>query len=167
MTLQPGMVFVVKTGRVVSNIINFCQKVKAVDNKSFYTHAGIIVGSYGKTFEALAKVGYGHIDHHKGCPILIVKHNGMTEELFKTAFDELKYLDGSMYPVPRLFLHLLGLAKFIHWKYPVCSELVAKLEHEAGLRRNWWGINPDNLADEWLISKHYTIIYQGKWEGHK
>jgi hypothetical protein len=164
-TLSKGMVFAVYSGSTLAKAINVCQKVKSTDNESIYNHAGIIVGETGRTFEALYKIGYSDINQYKGCQVLIVKHCLMDEGRFQGVWPEIDKLDGKIYPFPRLFLHLFGLAKFVHWKYPVCSELVGKFEVEAGLRKNWWGLNPDHLADEWRISRYYDTIYEGIWEG--
>lgn len=163
--LFSGMVFAVNSGSKLAKAINCVQKIKAVDNESCYNHAGIIVGEKGRTFEALWKIRFAELDEYKGCQMIISCHKLMSQKRFDEAFPQVVKLNGSVYPVPRLFLHAVGLAKFIHWKYPVCSELVAKLEYEAGLRRNWWGINPDNLADEWQKSKYYEVIFEGIWEG--
>jgi hypothetical protein len=164
-TLRPGMVFAVNSKSLLARAINWCQKVKATDNDSCYNHAGIIVNGEGQTFEALTKIGYSGLYKHKGKEIIVAMHKQMTDKRFNKAWPEISKLNGKMYPFPRLALHLVGLAKFIHWKFPVCSELVAKFEFECGLRKQWWGVNPDNLADEWDISKHYDVIYKGVWEG--
>lgn len=164
MNLEPGMVFCVCSDSWLAGAINWCQKVKAVDNESHYNHAGLITDRTGTTFEALSKIGYGKLNRYKGCKVIVAKHKNMTDGLFDQGFAPLKSLDGSLYPAPRLVLHLLGLAKFVHWKYPVCSELVAKFEFECNLRKNWWGINPDNLVDEWRISKYYDVIFEGEWK---
>ena len=163
-TLVPGMEFAVYSGSKLAKAINCMQKIKAVDNESCYNHAGIIVGEKGRTFEALWKIGFSDLDQYKDCTMIIVKHKRMSQAMFTEAFSRIVKLNGKMYPVPRLFLHATGLAKFVHWKYPVCSELVAKFDYECGLRRNWWGINPDNLVDEWKISKYYEIIFDGVWK---
>lgn len=163
--LKQGMVFAVNSNSVFAKWINFFQKVKALDHEAVYNHAGIITSRQGRTFEALKKIGYGDIDNYAGCKIIIACHRNMTPDKYHAAWLEMEKLNGKIYPYPRLFLHLVGLAKFIHWKYPVCSELVAKFEFEAGLRKQWWGYQPDNLADEWQISKYYEIIYEGEWEG--
>lgn len=162
--ISPGMVFAVNTRSALARTINFFQKVKAVDNAAHYNHAGIITDESGTTFEALWKIQYSNLDAYKGCPVIIVRHVWMSEARFLDAWPEIAKLNGKIYPFPRLFLHAVGLAKFIHWRYPVCSELVAKFEFECGLRKNWWGINPDNLADEWKISKYYDVIFKGVWE---
>lgn len=163
--LSPGMEFAVNSGSSLARAINLCQKFKATDNESIYNHAGIIVSSKGRTFEALWKLRYADLDDYKGCRMIIVCHKLMSERKFTEVWPEIAKFDGSTYPFLRLPLHAVGLAKFIHWKYPVCSELTSKFEVECGFRRNWWGINPDNLADEWRISKHYDIIFEGIWEG--
>lgn len=162
--LVPGMVFAVNSGSALAACINGVQKAKATDNESTYNHAGIITATDGSTFEALWKIRHGSLNAYAGKKIIIAMHKYMSKSKFDQAWQEIAKLDGKIYPVPRLFLHAVGLAKFIHWKYPVCSELVAKFEFEAGLRTNWWGINPDNLADEWRISKYYDVVYEGEWK---
>lgn len=163
--LSSGMEFAVNSGSNLARAINCAQKIKAVDGESSHNHAGIIVGNKGRTFEALWKIGFSELDEYKGCNMIIVCHRLMSQRTFDDAFSRIVTFNGKIYPALRLPLHLFGLAKFIHWKYPVCSELVAKFDYECGFRRNWWGINPDNLVDEWRISKHYEIIFEGIWEG--
>lgn len=163
--LASGMEFAVNSGSKLARAINCVQKIKAVDNESVYNHAGILVGEKGRTFEALWKIQFSDLDQYKGCELIIVCHKLMSQRVFDDAFPQIVKLNGKIYPAQRLFLHMVGLAKFIHWKYPVCSELVAKFDYECGFRRNWWGINPDNLVDEWRISKHYEVIFEGIWEG--
>jgi len=162
--LSRGMEFAVNSGSNLARAINCAQKIKAVDNESCYNHAGIIVSSRGRTFEALWTIGFSDLDQYIGCEMIIVCHKLMSEPRFAAAWPKIAKLNGKIYPFLRLPLHAIGLAKFVHWKYPVCSELVAKFEVEAGLRKNWWGINPDHLADEWRISKHYEIIFEGVWQ---
>lgn len=161
--LNKGMVFAVCSDSSFARWINAVQKVKAVDNEAMYNHAGIIVSERGRTFEALSKIKYSDLDGYTGSKILIARYKSMTDDMFDRAWPEIVKLNGTIYPFPRLVLHLVGLAKFVHWKFPVCSELVAKFEFEAGIRKNWWGIMPDNLADEWQMSKHYEIVYDGIW----
>ena len=162
--LTEGMLFAVNSKSWLACGINWFQKAKSTDNESHYNHAGIIVTGDGDTFEALTKIRFGSLDAYKGKDVIIAKHKSMTREMFIEAWPEISKLNGKVYPYPRLFLHAIGLAKFIHWKYPVCSELVAKFEFECGIRKNWWGINPDHLADEWRISKYYDVIYEGEWK---
>lgn len=163
MTLEPGMAFAVCSDGWLAWAINVCQAAKATDNESTYNHAGLITSQDGTTFEALGRIRYGNLAGYKGRKIIVVWHKEMTEARFNDGFKAIKTLEGAIYPAPRLALHLIGLAKFVHWRYPVCSELVAKFEFDAGLRRNWWGINPDNLADEWKISRHYDVVFEGEW----
>jgi hypothetical protein len=159
--LERGMAFAVCSGSSLARAINTVQKIKSIDNESTYNHAGLIIDTTGGTFEALLTIRRANLSAYKGCNVIIVRHKDMTDELFSKGWSEIERLEGTLYPVPRLFLHLVGLAKFIHWRYPVCSELYAKFECACELRRNWWGINPDNLVDEWRISKYYDVIHEG------
>lgn len=162
LSLSGGMEFAVCSDGKVAKAINAIQKLKSVDDESTYNHTGLIIDNHGGTFEALWKTERSDLYQYAGCRIIVVRHRQMTDAVFLEAWSEIAGLEGARYPVPRLFLHLLGLAKYVHWKYPVCSELVAKFEFKCGFRRNWWGINPDNLADEWRISKYYDVIYEGR-----
>jgi hypothetical protein len=158
--LKPGDLFVVNTNSsILSRAINIAQKFWSVDNESTYNHAGIIITQSGDTFESLWKVGRYHLSQYDGCKILIVRHNMLTAQGFQNGWDKVKNWEGCLYPVPRLLLHLLHLAKYIRWKYPVCSELAARFLNGAGLKKYWWGITPDNLGDEWRISRYYDILY--------
>ena len=159
--LQAGDVFAVDTGTFFGNLINAVQTFWAVDNRSEYKHAGIVASQDGRTFEALARIRYADLRDYAGRKVLIARHVHMSPELFALGFNEVRHLDGAVYPFPRLFLHLVKLAKYIHWRYPVCSELVGKFECGAGLRENWWGLMPDNLADQWRESRYYVTVYEG------
>ncbi|HQM30630.1 MAG TPA: hypothetical protein PLR20_14880 [Syntrophales bacterium] len=162
--IRKGDVFAVKTNSALAGIINFCQKVWSWDSESKYNHAGVIIDETGKTFESLAKIGSYDLSQYEGQCIIIARHKEMDDSKFEYGFLKVKGLDGAIYPVLRLLLHLVRLAKYIHWKYPVCSELVGKFLNAAGLWRKWWGITPDILADVWTISKHYDVIYEGPLE---
>ncbi len=163
--LQRGDEFVVRTRSKIAPIIIAGQKIRDIEGEAWANHGGILIDPDGTTFESLLTIGRYHIDRYAGCRILIVRHKRMTDGLFDEAWEKLRKLEGLIYPVWRLPLHLLGLAKFIHWKFTVCSEVCTKMEFECGLRRSWWGYNPNNLADEWIISKHYTIKCEGVWNG--
>ena len=153
-------------------VINFVQKVKAVDNESGYSHTGIIMDFYGATLEALWTVKTQNIfDAYKGEKVLIVRNKNMTLPVFVAGIAKIKEHIGQWYPAPRLFFHLLGMGKFIHWDRVVCSELTAKFEagcaeyigpdRAHGYMRNYYGVNPDNLVDRWTISRYYETIFEG------
>lgn len=164
--LKPGMEFVTRgeEGSILTTGINLSQKFWSTDNNSFYNHAGLLTDDKANTFEALWKLDHYNLNEkYEGRDIYIVERIDLTPEQIAKGLEEIQKLDGSWYPVLRFPLHLLHLAKYIHWKYPVCSELVAKYEYEMGVRKQWWGITPDNLADEWTISKFYRDVYKGKW----
>lgn len=162
--LKKGDVFAVKTNSWLAGVINFCQRVWSWDSESKYNHAGIIIGENGETFESLGKIGRYDLSQYEGQCIIIARHKDMDEQKFNHGFLKVKDLDGAIYPVLRLLLHFMRLAKYVHWKYPVCSELVGKFLNSAGLWRKWWGVTPDILADVWAISKYYDVVYEGPLE---
>jgi len=170
--LRPGDEFATKNPMALGRLINFAQKVKAFDNDSRYTHSGIIIDQQGATLEALWTVRTQNIwEAYKGERVLIVRNVHMTLPVFVAGFCKVRPHIGQWYPVHRLLLMLIGVAKWIHWKGIVCSELAAKFEagcaeylgdDEAyGFMRNHYGVNPDNLVDRWAISRYCQTVFEG------
>jgi hypothetical protein len=171
--LCPGDEFATKNPMAMGKVINFVQAAKAVDNDSEYSHTGIITDPYGATIEALWTVKSQNLwEGYKGAKVLIVRNISMSIPLYVAGFNKIREHIGQWYPVPRLLLHLIGAAKWIHWDRVVCSELTAKFEagcaeslgpdKTSGFMRNHYGVNPDNLVDRWKISRYYTTVFEGK-----
>lgn len=170
--LCPGDEFAAINPEGFGKLINFFQKAKSVDDESSYTHTGVITDPSGATLEASWTVTSHNLwEAQRGRRILIVRNISMTPALFAAGFEKIRRHIGQWYPVPRLFFHLVGLGKFIHWNKVVCSELTAKFEagcaeflgpdKTSGFMRNYFGVNPDNLVDRWLISRYYETIFEG------
>lgn len=160
--LKEGDLAVVKTKSMIAGAINAGQRFLSKDGKAEYNHALLIVDENGGTYESLAKIDHYHISQYLGCPIWIVRHVAMDGEKFRKGYEAVQKYDGKLYPGWRLLLHFVGLAKFIHWSYPVCSELVGRFLYEAGLfHATGWGWSPDDLADLWRESKYYETVYKG------
>jgi hypothetical protein len=162
MKLKAGDCFVVRGDTSISYLIRMFGKFWSNDGECTYNHAGIILDDAGNTFESLNRIDHYNLDSYKQKQIMIVRHHVMTALGFQDGWDRVKHLDGVIYPWWRLGLHLFHLARFFNRSgIPVCSELVGMFENGAGLRKTFWGLTPDNLADEWRISKHYEIVYEG------
>jgi hypothetical protein len=172
--LLPGDEFATKNPMALGVAINIVQKAKSVDNESIYTHAGIITAADGSTLESTWTVSAKNIwEDYNGEKALIVRNVNMFPAVYAAGFAKIEKHIGQWYPAPRLFLHLLHCAKWVHWSHVVCSELVAKFEAGCeeylenygaanyGFLRNWYGVNPDDLADRWRISKYYEIVFEG------
>ncbi|MFA7465187.1 MAG: hypothetical protein WCY54_09045 [Syntrophales bacterium] len=170
--LLPGDEFATANPMALGKIINVIQTAKAVDNDSEYTHTGIIVDPHGATLEALWTVNSQNLwEAYKGKKVLIVRNTGMTPKVFAAGMEKIQGHIGQWYPAHRLILHVLHVAKWIHWDRIVCSELTAKFEagcaeylgedKAAGFMRNYYGINPDDLVDRWKISRYYTTVFEG------
>lgn len=164
--LKPGDVFASKNPQSLGKMINFIQRIKSHDNQSEYGHTGIIVKPDGATIEAVWSISSRDIfKDYKGSKVLIARFNKMTPEAYQKGFDAIKGHIGHTYPYYRLLMHFLGLGKFIHFSTPVCSELTQKFLISAGMTtitgKNYWGINPDDLVDEWRISDHVEVIFEG------
>lgn len=162
MKLQPGDVFVVRGDTSISYLIRVAGKFWSTDGECTYNHAGLILDPEGNTFESLSRIDHYKLMAYMGKQIMIVRHKGMTPDRFVMGWDKIKHLDGVIYPWWRLGLHLFHLARFFNRSgIPVCSELVGMFENGAKLRNVFWGLTPDNLADQWRESKYYDVIYEG------
>lgn len=162
LNLKPGDLCVVKTKSAIAGTINAAQRFLSRDGKAEYNHALIILDKQGSTYESLLRIDHYLLSQYIGCPIWIVRHKDMTGKRFKTGFHDILKYDGKLYPAWRLPLHFLHLAQYIHWSYPVCSELVGLFLNKAGLfNSTGWGWSPDNLADLWAESKYYETIFRG------
>lgn len=163
--LQPGDMAVVKTNSFIAGAINTAQRWLSRDGKAEYNHAFLIIDSHGNTYESLKKIGHCSLSKYSGCPVMIVRHKKMDIDAFGAGYMHILKYDGKIYPFWRLPLHFLRLAQYIHWSYPVCSELVGLFLNKAGLfGSTGWGWSPDDLADLWHESKHYDIVYQGVYD---
>jgi hypothetical protein len=169
--LRPGDEFATRNPTILGKLIRCVQKAQAADNEATYNHTGIITDPHGATLEALWTTTAQNIwDDYKGERVLIVRNLNMTLPTYAAGFNKIRKHIGQWYPVPRLILHMVGLAKFVHWDRVVCSELTAKFEtgcaeyregKETGFLRNWYGVNPDDLTDRWRISRYYRTIFEG------
>jgi hypothetical protein len=168
----PGDEFATRNPMALGAVINFVQRAKAADDESAYTHTGIVLAHDGTTLEALWKVKRQNLwEAYRGERVLIVRNLAMTQALFSAGVDAVIPHFGQWYPAHRLMLHLAGIAKWIHWKRLVCSELTAKFEagcaaalgedRAAGFLRNYYGITPDDLTDRWRMSRHYLTVFEG------
>ena len=159
--VREGDLFLVNSESCLAGAICLVEKIKSLDNSATYNHAGIILDSKGTTLEALWRIDHADLNAYKGRKILIVRHCGMNNDRFTKGIESVMKYHGKLYPVFRLFLHLVGLAKYIHWTYPVCSELVGRFLYGAGLfKSTGWGWNPDNLADFFIDNKAYDTVAQ-------
>ena len=147
----------------LGGLIKFIEQVKAHDFSADFSHCGIIFDAKGTTWEALWTIKHQDLfEDYKGCKILIARYKGLTGQKRNKAFWDLAKHDGQWYPVHRLLLHLIGLARFIHWDRLVCSEFTAKYLYYIGARhKHYWGCNPDTIADELKNWKIYDIIFDG------
>ncbi len=169
--LCPGDEFATRDASLLGGLIRCVQKAKSVDGESTYNHTGIITDPNGATLEALWTIGSRNLwTHYAGERVLVVRNINMSPDVYAAGFNRIRRHIGQWYPVHRLALHLIGLAKFIHWDRIVCSEFTAKFEagcagfrdgSEMGFLRRWYGVNPDDLADRWRISRYYRTVFEG------
>lgn len=166
MQLQPGDIFASSNPQMLGRLIGWIQKIQSHDNHAEYGHTGIIVKADGTTVEALWSISSQNLfEAYKGQKVVIARWTGMTPESYQKGFDAIKGHIGSTYPYYRLLLHALGISKIIHFKTPVCSELTQKFLINAGATtisgKTFWGLTPDDLVDEWRVSRYFQLIYEG------
>lgn len=162
LNLKPGDLCVVKTNSAIAGTINAAQRFLSRDGKAEYNHALLIMDKTGKTYESLLRIDHYNLAQYVGCPVWIGRHKHMTRDRFKAGYQDVLQYDGKLYPFWRLPMHFLHLAQYIHWTYPVCSELVGLFLNKAGLfTSTGWGWSPDDLADLWDESKYYETIFKG------
>ena len=162
LNLKPGDLCVVKTNSAIAGTINTAQRFLSRDGKAEFNHALLIVDDTGKTFESLLRIDHYNMSQYVGCPVWIVRNTEMTDVRFRFGYQAVLKYDGKLYPWWRLPMHFFHLAQYIHWSYPVCSELVGLFLNKAGLfTSTGWGWSPDELADLWAESKYYETIFRG------
>ena len=163
--LKKGDFFLSRNPMMLGRVINLNQKFWSKDNKSKYSHAGIILDEYGTTLESLWTVKSQNLfEGYKDTEILIARHDQMNVETFKKGYDGIKHHIGQWYPGYRLPLMIFPpLAKYIHFGRVVCSELDYKFGTKAGLfNHKWYGKTPDDVHDMIKYERDWNIIFEGK-----
>ena len=163
MILKPGDCFCSQNPMMLGRAINGVQKFWSKDNKSEYSHAGIMMDSE-TTFEALwTNKKQKFFASYAGKKVLIGRHKNMTEEAFQKGWDGVKKHEGKMYAGHRLFFFFVPfLAKYVSLGLAVCSELTMKFLCKAGLAVAWRGWNPDDVADMIHNWRDWEIIFEGE-----
>jgi hypothetical protein len=165
--LKPGDFFATQNPQGLGVAICLAQCLKSQDGRAEYGHTGVIITEGGLTFEALWKVKMQNLfEAYKGQKVLIARWKGMNQETFQKGYDSIKNELGRIYPIHRLILHALGLARWIHFLgVKVCSEITKCFFVNAGActlaGKSYYGVTPDNIVDEIRISKHFDIMYEG------
>jgi hypothetical protein len=163
---QSGDIFLAQSKTLLDPVINWVQHFWAKDDESVYGHAGLILDEAGNTFDALWSVGSTcFYERYKGCRVLVARYTELTPEKLQTGLSRVLNHDGEWFPIYRLPLAALHIAKFIHWNNVVCSELVAKFLNAIGTRHHhWFGTNVDDLHEELVNYKQYKIVFEGVME---
>jgi hypothetical protein len=167
--LNAGDIVLTRNPNWFGKIINFIEAMQSLDHRSRYGHSLIIVNGAGTTFEALApRIRYRNFwECYVGTDVCVGRWNTLDHDRFTKGFQAVAKHEGQPYPTWRLFLHLLGLAKVVHWKIPVCSELCVKFLNYALRDDNmyefdhWFGWQPDDLYHAMRAWKHFDIIFEG------
>lgn len=167
MELKPGDCFSVYSANFLGEGITFIESIRGLTKESAqYSHSGFIIDDKNTTFEALYHYTEQNLyEAYGGQQIIIFRYKDMTPERFQKGFDAVKGNLGSVYPIYRLGLHLLGLAKYVHFEKPVCSETTEEMAIQAGMvtytQGNWWGVSPWDLVCDWRITRYGDILFEG------
>jgi hypothetical protein len=161
--LKPGDLFVVQSRSKLGMLI---QEVEdhLFNDPGIYNHGAFITNVDGTILESKITYRYGNISHYIGRKILIVRHNDMTPECFEKGYVEMKKYLGSLYPVWRLPLFIMGVEKYFNHGSGVCSEMTGLFMQNCGFKNIVYGISPDDLAELWkkdVSAGKMQIIYEG------
>ncbi|MEM3452015.1 MAG: hypothetical protein QW835_00110 [Candidatus Hadarchaeum sp.] len=162
--LTLGDLFFVDGGSLLSRAINFFQRLKSADWESTFSHVGLVLDCNGTIFHAAKKeiCRENLFQVYPSMECAIVRPRASVSAI-RSAVGEIMRYEGEVYPYFRLFLHLIGLARFIHWRNTmVCSELVARFLYYLGIRhRYWFGTTVDQLWDELCHHRDFDTVFQG------
>jgi len=160
--LKKGDIFLSRNPMSLGKAINGVQKFWSKDNKSKYSHSGIIIDKYGTTLEALWSVKNQNLfNDYKDTEILIARCNTLKD--INSGLDNVNKHKGQWYPFYRLGLMIFPpLAKYLHFGRVVCSELTCKFLNKSGLNITYYGKTPDNVHDMIKHWKDFEIIFEGK-----
>jgi hypothetical protein len=161
-----GDIFFTRSPMWIARVFSKVESFWSPDDRAPYDHCGIIIDEFGTIFESDWSVKTNNLyNEHAGKQILVLRYKEFTDLKFIDAYGHILKHKGQWYPLWRLVLHALRLAKFIHWENVICSELVVQyLDYLTNdLRfRSWYGWNPDDLFDYLENHKDYEIVFNGR-----
>lgn len=163
--LEKGDVFLTRNPMMLGRIINSVQKFWSQDNKSIYSHAGVIISENGDTFEALWTIKAAHLKEYKNKEIVIYRYKNMNSKKFKNGMESILENKGQIYPFHRLVLMIIPpLSKYINFGMAVCSEIFGKFLAGAGVDVKWEGMTPDSAHDFVKNHRDFDVVFQGKFK---
>lgn len=161
--LEKGDVFLTRNPMMLGRMINAVQRFWSQDNKSVYSHAGVIISEEGDTFEALWTIKASHIKEYEGKDIAIYRHKYMTHNKFYKGMKVILGHKGKIYPFYRLALMIFPpAAKHLSFGGIVCSEVLGKFLNGCGTDIQWRGLTPDGSHDFMKNHRDFDLVFQGK-----
>lgn len=164
-TLQRGDIFCVRGDTLLAKIILAVQAAFSTDGKAEYSHTGIIVDTSGITLEALSTIRNEHLyEKYRGFPVIIGRHQDMTEERFLNGMDFIQDQVGKRYPWWRLLMRLNpAAATHVNLTGRLdCAALACKFLKGCGLIGYFQGMVPDTVAEMIINHKRWIIVYEGR-----
>ena len=161
--LKPGDPFCVRYPSLLAPVTSLFEK-KDPGADPLYTHSGVITDSKGAIIESVWKVRLANLKEYAGCPIIIGRFRGMDNDRFNAGLVRILPHLGETYPVYRLVLSALGIARLVHGWKDECSELVAEfLGAATGIKefQNQFGWTPAGLADVIERWSTFEMVFKG------
>lgn len=162
--VRRGDIFLSRNPMWLGRLINWVQALDAIDKKSTYSHAGVIVNDMGDTIEAVWTIKEGNIwDDYKGDMVLIARPVKVSKSSINEGINIIRKNLGRWYPFHRFFMMIIPpIARRVGGTVGVCSEETIRYANGAGMNIDWRGKTPDNIHDMVKDSRSWDIIYEGK-----
>jgi hypothetical protein len=173
LNLQRGDFASVSSGTGISKAIRVIEQMNSKRNVADYTHSLVIDDPYGTTIESLGHIRYNSLDSYIGKEIIILRWDSMTIEKYADGKQAIMDNVGQIYPFWRIPMFIVPvIAKYATTrKFPVCSELAAKMLYHSGLLEyigRWEGWDPQDIADL-RFYKDISVVGKGtlgKFQGY-
>jgi hypothetical protein len=165
MDLKTGDCFLVHRRTLLGKMIDVVETFWSKGDKCLYSHAGLIIHKGGTTLEVLQPrvASQNFYEAYSRHQVMVVRYTELTGEKLNKGISRVYQHYGHLYPYWRLPLEGLRLAKFVHWNSVFCSELVAQFLWYVGARDyHWFGVDPEDLEEEFRHWKNYQIIFEEK-----
>ena len=162
--IRRGDIFLSRNPMTLGKIINWFQSIQSVDKSSKYSHAGVVLNSFGAILEAVWSVKVTNLwdEYGEDC-VLIARPINLSDEDINRGINIARKNIGKWYPFHRFIMMLIPtLARRVGGSVGVCSEETVRYLQAAGMDIDWKGKTPDNIHDMVKDSREWIIIYEGK-----
>lgn len=186
--VQPGDICLTQGRAFMSKAIRFGQALEDGGQPSYFNHVLGFTTTRGIIIESVRTIRENTFaKFYLNTPLLVLRHQGLTPELYDRGIKEVQDNLGMVYPAHRIAFHAVDMLWAHGWQmvtgrpwrkhmlarvatdWPVCSELWAQFVLAAGLPlglelgERWQGVNPDHWFDAlWVPGTQYKVVYAGR-----